>query len=226
MHVISSGGIPLALFLLLRGYRRGSAATILAGWLVADLAVLARLHARPHARLPARRRHGRGGGRLVAARAPAPAAPRARRDRRRDALPRGRRRPARAPLPARARPTTPRRSARSRTSPTSPGRRTSSSPRRARAASGATPPRRCATDLGAIAEMTLFPGLAILALALAGWRAGPAAAPPAPLAWPSACSPSRSSRSASSSTASRGCIPTAGSTSCCPAGRASACPGA
>src|SRR5919106_707182 len=35
MHVISSGGIPLALFLLVRGYRRGSARTIVAGWLVA-----------------------------------------------------------------------------------------------------------------------------------------------------------------------------------------------
>ena len=35
MHVISSGGIPLALFALVRGYRRGSAATILGGWLVA-----------------------------------------------------------------------------------------------------------------------------------------------------------------------------------------------
>src|SRR5687768_7074236 len=35
LHVISSGGIPLALFLLVRGYRRGSARTILAGWLVA-----------------------------------------------------------------------------------------------------------------------------------------------------------------------------------------------
>ena len=35
MHVISSGGIALALFLLVRGYRRGSAGTILAGWLVA-----------------------------------------------------------------------------------------------------------------------------------------------------------------------------------------------
>lgn len=35
MHVISSGGIPLALFLLLRGYRRDSAATVAAGWLVA-----------------------------------------------------------------------------------------------------------------------------------------------------------------------------------------------
>jgi hypothetical protein len=35
MHVISSGGIPLALFLLVRGYRRGAPGTILAGWLVA-----------------------------------------------------------------------------------------------------------------------------------------------------------------------------------------------
>jgi hypothetical protein len=34
LHVISSGGIPLALFLLLRGYRRGSRALVLTGWLV------------------------------------------------------------------------------------------------------------------------------------------------------------------------------------------------
>jgi hypothetical protein len=34
LHVISSGGIPLALFLLLRGYRRSSARLVLAGWLV------------------------------------------------------------------------------------------------------------------------------------------------------------------------------------------------
>ena len=34
LHVISSGGIPLAVFLLLRGYRRGSRALVLAGWLV------------------------------------------------------------------------------------------------------------------------------------------------------------------------------------------------
>jgi hypothetical protein len=34
LHVISSGGIPLALFLLLRGYRRGSRGLLLAGWLV------------------------------------------------------------------------------------------------------------------------------------------------------------------------------------------------
>jgi hypothetical protein len=34
LHVISSGGIPLALFLLLRGYRRGSWGLVLAGWFV------------------------------------------------------------------------------------------------------------------------------------------------------------------------------------------------
>ena len=34
LHVISSGGIPLALFLLLRGYRRGSRALVAGGWLV------------------------------------------------------------------------------------------------------------------------------------------------------------------------------------------------
>jgi hypothetical protein len=34
LHVISSGGIPLALFLLLRGYRRDSRGMVLSGWLV------------------------------------------------------------------------------------------------------------------------------------------------------------------------------------------------
>ena len=34
LHVISSGGIPLALFLLLRGYRRDSRGLVLGGWLV------------------------------------------------------------------------------------------------------------------------------------------------------------------------------------------------
>jgi hypothetical protein len=34
LHVISSGGLPLALFLLLRGYRRSSHRLVLAGWLV------------------------------------------------------------------------------------------------------------------------------------------------------------------------------------------------
>ncbi len=35
MHVISSGGIPLALFLLVRGHRRERPGLVLAGWLVA-----------------------------------------------------------------------------------------------------------------------------------------------------------------------------------------------
>src|SRR3954452_7701141 len=35
LHVLSSGGIPLALFLLVRGYRRSSGRLVLAGWLVA-----------------------------------------------------------------------------------------------------------------------------------------------------------------------------------------------
>ena len=34
LHVISSGGIALALFLLLRGYRRSSRGLVIAGWLV------------------------------------------------------------------------------------------------------------------------------------------------------------------------------------------------
>src|SRR5664279_5789437 len=34
LHVISSGGIALALFLLLRGYRRASVGLVIAGWLV------------------------------------------------------------------------------------------------------------------------------------------------------------------------------------------------
>ncbi len=35
LHVISSGGIPLALFLLLRGYRRSSRGLVTAGWIAA-----------------------------------------------------------------------------------------------------------------------------------------------------------------------------------------------
>src|SRR3954449_5322180 len=35
LHVLSSGGIPLALALLVRGYRRDSVPTVVAGWLVA-----------------------------------------------------------------------------------------------------------------------------------------------------------------------------------------------
>lgn len=35
LHVISGGGIPLSLFMLLRGYRRGSRGLLVGGWLVA-----------------------------------------------------------------------------------------------------------------------------------------------------------------------------------------------
>ncbi|MFN2544275.1 MAG: hypothetical protein ABR600_06860 [Actinomycetota bacterium] len=35
LHVVSSGGLPLAVFLLLRGYRRRKPGMVLAGWLVA-----------------------------------------------------------------------------------------------------------------------------------------------------------------------------------------------
>jgi hypothetical protein len=40
LPVLSSGGIPLALFLLVRGYRRGDSRLVLAGWLVATWQVL------------------------------------------------------------------------------------------------------------------------------------------------------------------------------------------
>jgi hypothetical protein len=99
LHIISSGGIALAAFLLLRGYRRGSAATIVAGWLVAawqfslgfslGLPVFYLL----------------GSATLIVAvmwGAPAPAARGARRHGERDAVLRARRRAARAPLHARA----------------------------------------------------------------------------------------------------------------------------
>lgn len=35
LHILSSGGIPLSVFLLVRGYRRGSVGTVIAGWAVA-----------------------------------------------------------------------------------------------------------------------------------------------------------------------------------------------
>ena len=40
LHVLSSGGIPLCLMLLLRGYRRGRPRAVIAGWLVAAWQVL------------------------------------------------------------------------------------------------------------------------------------------------------------------------------------------
>jgi hypothetical protein len=40
LNILSSGGIPLSIFLLLRGYRRESPGTMLAGWLVATWQLL------------------------------------------------------------------------------------------------------------------------------------------------------------------------------------------
>ena len=40
LHVLASGGIPLSLFLLLRGYRRGRPGVVLGGWLVASWQLL------------------------------------------------------------------------------------------------------------------------------------------------------------------------------------------
>jgi hypothetical protein len=40
LNILSSGGIPLSVFLLLRGYRRDSPGTVLAGWLVATWQLL------------------------------------------------------------------------------------------------------------------------------------------------------------------------------------------
>jgi hypothetical protein len=40
LHVLASGGIPLSLFLLLRGYRRSRPGVVLAGWLVATWQLL------------------------------------------------------------------------------------------------------------------------------------------------------------------------------------------
>ena len=56
-QVISSGGIPLAVFLLLRGYRRRSAALVLAGWVVSAWRS-PRLDARAAVRVPARAARG------------------------------------------------------------------------------------------------------------------------------------------------------------------------
>ena len=55
LHVISSGGIPLALFLLLRGYRRGSRGLVLAGWLVSAWQVSLGFTLGPAVLLPAGR---------------------------------------------------------------------------------------------------------------------------------------------------------------------------
>lgn len=171
LHVISSGSIPLALFLLVRGYRRGSAPTILAGWLVATwhfalgftlgLILLYLLAA---------------GGLAVAV----------------AWWRRGRPRPPRAVVVASvagmlcfalvagllARPYVRVLDAHPEAERTIENVAAFSGPpyeflvaaRSSRVWGAATAPLR--DSMGAIAEKTLFPGLAILGLALAGWRIG------------------------------------------------------
>jgi len=102
LHIISSGASPLALALLIGGYRRGSPRHGPRRLARRGVAVLARLLARAGAGIHGRRRLPRRRGRLVAARAPAPAALDRGRDSRRAAELRARRRPARAPVHARA----------------------------------------------------------------------------------------------------------------------------
>ena len=172
LHVISSGGIAVTLFLLLRGYRRNSPATILAGWLVAawqfslgftlGLMLLYLLAA------------GTAAAAIVW-------------------WGRGRPRPPRGVLLATAagmlcfalvagllaRPYVrtladhpeAERTIQDVANFSGPPYEFLTAARSSRVWGAATAPLR--EDLGAIAEMTLFPGLAILALALLGTRAGP-----------------------------------------------------
>jgi hypothetical protein len=171
LHVISSGGIALAAFLLLRGYRRASAPTILAGWLVAawQLSLGFTLGLMVFYLLGA------------AALAVAVAWWR-----------RGRPRPARAVIVATAagmlclalvagllaRPymrilddhPEAQRTIENVAAFSGPPYEFLAAARSSRVWSAATAPLR--DGLGAIPEMTLFPGLAILGLALLGWRRG------------------------------------------------------
>ena len=171
MHIISSGGIPLALFLLLRGYRRGSAKTILAGWLVASwqfslgfslglmlgyllaagtLAVVVVWWWRGRPRPPRRVLVATAAGMLcLAVTAGLLARPYMRVL---DDHPEAHR------------------SIDNVASFSGPPYEFLAAARSSRVWSAATAPVR--DELGFVAEMTLFPGLAILALALAGWRIG------------------------------------------------------
>lgn len=169
LHVISSGGIPLAAFLLVRGYRRGRGATILSGWLVATwqfslgftlglmvfyllaaggltVAVLWWRRGRP--RPPRGVVVGSAAGMLcfalVAVMLARPYV------RTLDAHPEARR------------------TIENVANFSGPPHEFLAAARSSRVWGAATDPLR--RDLGAIAEMTLFPGLAILALAFAGWR--------------------------------------------------------
>ena len=172
LHVISSGGIALAAFLLLRGYRRAAAATILAGWVVAawqfslgftlGLMLLYLLAGATAAAAIVWWRRGRprpprgviaataAGMLCFGLAASLLARPYVR---------------TLADHPEAAR------TIEDVASFSGPPHEFLAAARSSRVWGAATAPLR--EDLGAIAEMTLFPGLAILALALAGWRAGP-----------------------------------------------------
>jgi len=171
MHVISSGGIPLALFLLIRGYRQGSAKAILAGWLVASwqfslgftlglmmfyllaaagLAVAVLWWRRGRPRPPRRVVVASAAGMLCFALAAGLLA-----------------RPYLRVLDAHPEA---RRTIENVAAFSGPPHEFLAAARSSRVWGAATEPLR--EGLGAIPEMTLFPGLAILVLALAGWRIG------------------------------------------------------
>ena len=171
MHVISSGGIPLAAFLLIRGYRRGSPPAILAGWLVATwqfslgftlgLMVFYLLAAAVLTTAVIWWRRGRprpprgvvvatAAGMLCFALAAALLA-----------------RPYMRVLDAHPEA---RRTIENVAGFSGPPYEFLAAARSSRVWGAATEPLR--DGLNAVPEMTLFPGLAILALALAGWRLG------------------------------------------------------
>lgn len=171
LHIISSGGIALALFLLVRGYRRARAAAILAGWLVATwqfslgfslglplayllgagtLAVLVAWWRRGHPRPPRGVLLATAAGMLCFAIAAALLA-----------------RPYLRVLDAHPEA---RRSAVTVAIYSPPPRAFAAASGDSRAWSAATRPVR--DSLNVVPEKTLFPGLAILVLAFAGWRFG------------------------------------------------------
>ena len=184
LHVISSGGIALALFLLLRGYRRDSRALVLGGWVVSAwqvslgftlglqycylLAVLALIVVVMWARRRRRERarSARRGEPAPDSSADPPAAAR----RSRWAASRCSRwwpPTSHAPTCRSATNTRPP-NARSRKSRTTPraSRRCSPPPRRT--GSGAARPRACAHEVHSKNEDVFFPGGLILALAIVG----------------------------------------------------------
>ncbi len=171
LHVISSGGIPLALFLLVRGYRRGAPGTILAGWLVATwqfslgftlglmVAYLLAAGTLVTAVLWWRRGHPRPPRRVLVATAAGMLC-------------------LAATAVLLARPylrvlhdhPEAERTIEDVAAFSGPPYEFLAAARSSRVWADATAPLR--DGLGAIPEMTLFPGLAILALAFAGWRFG------------------------------------------------------